>query len=47
MFQANARTTHGQERERLFAAQASLMPGFAQYQRMTTREIPVVVLEPY
>ena len=46
VFQANARITHGEERERLFAAQASLMPGFAQYQRMTTRPIPVVVLEP-
>jgi deazaflavin-dependent oxidoreductase (nitroreductase family) len=44
-FQARASVTSGDERERLFAAQAELMPGFAEYQRNTTREIPVVVLE--
>jgi deazaflavin-dependent oxidoreductase (nitroreductase family) len=44
-FQARARITEGAERDRLFAAQARLMPGFADYQRKTTRRIPVVVLE--
>ncbi|HEY2594619.1 MAG TPA: nitroreductase/quinone reductase family protein, partial [Chloroflexota bacterium] len=36
----------GDERERLYAAQAAIMPGFAEYQRKTARQIPVVVLEP-
>src|ERR1051326_9066021 len=31
-FAATARVTSGEERERLFAAQAQLMPGFAEYQ---------------
>ncbi|HEY3064140.1 MAG TPA: nitroreductase family deazaflavin-dependent oxidoreductase [Chloroflexota bacterium] len=44
-FDARARVTAGEERERLFAAQAALMPGFADYQRKTSRQIPVVVLE--
>src|SRR5215213_5250529 len=44
-FQARARVAEGEERERLYAAQAALMPGFAEYQRNTTRQIPVVVLE--
>jgi deazaflavin-dependent oxidoreductase (nitroreductase family) len=44
-FQAHARVAQGEERDRLFAAQAALMPGFAEYQRKTTRQIPVVVLE--
>ena len=40
-----ARVAQGEERDRLFAAQAALMPGFAEYQRKTARQIPVVVLE--
>jgi deazaflavin-dependent oxidoreductase (nitroreductase family) len=44
-FQARARVTEGEERERLYDAQAALMPAFADYQRKSTREIPVVVLE--
>jgi hypothetical protein len=34
----------GQERDRLFQAQATLFPQFAGYQQRTTRQIPVVVL---
>ncbi len=45
-FAAHARVAHGAERERLYAAQAAIMPGFAEYQRKTSRQIPVVVLEP-
>jgi deazaflavin-dependent oxidoreductase (nitroreductase family) len=45
-FAARARVAEGAERERLFAAQAAIMPGFAEYQRKTSREIPVIVLEP-
>jgi deazaflavin-dependent oxidoreductase (nitroreductase family) len=44
-FQARARVTEGEERERLYDAQAKLMPAFADYQANATREIPVVVLE--
>jgi deazaflavin-dependent oxidoreductase (nitroreductase family) len=41
-----ARVTEGDERARLFRAQAELMPNFAEYAEKTSREIPVVVLEP-
>lgn len=34
----------GAERDRLFAAQAELMPNFAEYQAKTSRVIPVLVL---
>ena len=44
-FQARARVAEGPERERLYDAQAALMPAFAEYQQKTTRQIPVVVLE--
>jgi deazaflavin-dependent oxidoreductase (nitroreductase family) len=41
-----ARVADGEEHQRLYDAQAAVMPGFADYQRKTTRKIPVVVLEP-
>jgi deazaflavin-dependent oxidoreductase (nitroreductase family) len=41
-----ARVAEGEEHQRLYDAQAKLMPGFAEYQKKTTRKIPVVVLEP-
>ncbi len=44
-FEARARLTEGAERDRLFARHAALNPNFAEYQRRTTRVIPVVVLE--
>jgi deazaflavin-dependent oxidoreductase (nitroreductase family) len=44
-FNARARIAAGDERQRLYDAQAAIMPNFAEYQRNTTREIPVVVLE--
>ncbi|HYW25325.1 MAG TPA: nitroreductase family deazaflavin-dependent oxidoreductase [Terriglobales bacterium] len=43
-YEATATVAQGAERDRLFDAQATLMPNFAQYQRNTTRRIPVVVL---
>ena len=43
---AKAVVAEGAERDRLYDAQAALMPGFAEYQRKTTRRIPVVILEP-
>jgi deazaflavin-dependent oxidoreductase (nitroreductase family) len=36
----------GEERERLFRAQAERFPQFADYQRRTERAIPVIVLTP-
>jgi deazaflavin-dependent oxidoreductase (nitroreductase family) len=45
-FAARARVAQGAERQRLFDAQAKIMPGFAEYQRKTARQIPVIVLEP-
>jgi deazaflavin-dependent oxidoreductase (nitroreductase family) len=44
-FQAKAEVVEGEERDRLFDQQAAQMPGFAEYQRNTTRRIPVVVLK--
>jgi deazaflavin-dependent oxidoreductase (nitroreductase family) len=41
-----ARDAEGEERERLWAEMVSLYPNYAEYQKKTTRLIPVVVLEP-
>ncbi len=40
-----ARVAEGDEHERLWANQKRLMPGFADYEAKTTRQIPVVILE--
>jgi deazaflavin-dependent oxidoreductase (nitroreductase family) len=45
-FQAKATITSDPERQRLFDAQAKLMPNFNEYQKNTTRKIPVIALEP-
>ncbi len=45
-FKARARVAEGDERERLFNAQAAEMPNFAEYQQKTSRQIPVIILEP-
>ena len=44
-FEGRARVAEGEERDRLYRAQAELMPNFADYEKATTRKIPVVVLE--
>ena len=44
-FQAQAETAEGEERERLFNQMAAKMPNFAEYQRNTSRQLPVVVLK--
>jgi deazaflavin-dependent oxidoreductase (nitroreductase family) len=44
-FPAKATVVTGAERDRLYAAQAAMMPAFAEYETKTTRKIPVVVLE--
>ncbi len=44
-FQARATVAEDEERNRLYAQHAELMPGFAEYETKTTRRIPIVVLE--
>jgi deazaflavin-dependent oxidoreductase (nitroreductase family) len=44
-FPVRAEEAKGEERDRLFNAQATLMPNFAEYQKNTTRIIPVVTLK--
>ena len=40
-----ARTTEGAERERIWAAQTALVPKFAEFEAVSGRQIPVVLLE--
>ena len=35
----------GEERDRLYAKQAAINPGFAEYETKTTRKIPVIALK--
>jgi deazaflavin-dependent oxidoreductase (nitroreductase family) len=44
IFQATATVVTGEFRDQLYAKQAQEVPGFADYQRMTRRKIPVVSL---
>ena len=44
-FAVEAEELTGEERDRLFAKQAGLMPAFADYQTKTSRTIPVVALK--
>jgi deazaflavin-dependent oxidoreductase (nitroreductase family) len=41
-----AHVAEGDERARLFRAHADVMPNFDRYAEATTRQLPVVVLEP-
>ena len=41
-----SRVAEAEERDRIWTRQKELAPGFADYEAKTTREIPVVVLEP-
>ncbi|MFD0575515.1 nitroreductase family deazaflavin-dependent oxidoreductase [Dactylosporangium darangshiense] len=41
-----ARVAEGDERERIWTAQKTAYTGFADYEAKTTRQIPVVILEP-
>jgi deazaflavin-dependent oxidoreductase (nitroreductase family) len=41
-----ARVASGDERERIWTRQKESNPGFAEYEQKTTRQIPVVILEP-
>lgn len=44
--EAKARVAEGEERERIWEKQKKEMPGFADYERQTDRQIPVIVIEP-
>ena len=44
-FPARATIQQGDERKRLFDQMSAKMPNFAEYQRNTRREIPVIVLD--
>jgi deazaflavin-dependent oxidoreductase (nitroreductase family) len=41
-----ARVADGDTREGIWSVQKSAYPGFADYERKTTRQIPVVILDP-
>jgi len=41
----HARITHSDERQQLFDQHAAKLPNFAAYQRRTTRQLPVIILE--
>lgn len=43
-FEVMAVEVTGEERDRLYARQAALFPGFADYEAKTTRRIPVIAL---
>jgi deazaflavin-dependent oxidoreductase (nitroreductase family) len=41
-----ARVATGEERDRIWSRQKQSNPGFADYEQQTSRQIPVVILEP-
>jgi deazaflavin-dependent oxidoreductase (nitroreductase family) len=43
-FTATATEVKGPERDRIYAKQVTIMPGFGEYERATTRVIPVIAL---
>src|SRR5712692_2483919 len=44
-FEVSARVAEGEERERIWEKQKKDYPGFADYEKQTSRQIPVVILE--
>ena len=44
-FEVRAREAQGEERDRLYAERVAIAPGFGEYERMTSRKIPVIILE--
>ncbi len=44
-FETTARVLTGKEREQAFTRAAEVFPPYAEYQKKTTREIPVIALE--
>ena len=45
-FSARARTATAEEKPPLWLLMISMMPSYADYQRRTSRDIPVVIVEP-
>ncbi|MEU4507999.1 nitroreductase family deazaflavin-dependent oxidoreductase [Nonomuraea wenchangensis] len=45
-FQAKAVPVEGEERDQLYARMVAVAPGFADYERKTSRRIPVLALHP-
>ncbi len=43
--EVRAREAAGDERERIWTKQKELIPGFADYETKTSRQIPVIILE--
>jgi deazaflavin-dependent oxidoreductase (nitroreductase family) len=44
-FKVRAHEAQGEERERIWADRVAIAPGFGEYQRQTSRKIPVMLLE--
>jgi deazaflavin-dependent oxidoreductase (nitroreductase family) len=44
-FEVRAHEAEGEERERMWADRVAIAPGFGEYQRKTSRRIPVMILE--
>ena len=44
-FEVRAREVDGKERDRMYADHVAVAPGFGEYPRMTSRQIPVMILE--
>ncbi len=44
-FEVRAHEAEGEERERIWADRVAIAPGFGDYQRQTSRRIPVMLLE--
>jgi deazaflavin-dependent oxidoreductase (nitroreductase family) len=44
-FQARSRITEGTERRRLLDARIAAVPMFGEYEKKTSRQLPVIVLE--
>ncbi|MBM3672590.1 MAG: nitroreductase family deazaflavin-dependent oxidoreductase [Actinobacteria bacterium] len=44
-YAADARVTEGEERERIWEKQKRDIPNFNEYEKLTERQIPVIVLE--
>ena len=44
-FEVRATEANGEERDRMYAERVAFAPGFGEYERMTSRKIPVMILE--
>jgi len=44
-FEVMASEAEGEERDRLYAERVAIAPGFGEYERQTSRKIPVMILE--